>query len=167
MSCDVYLYDNNTFVALTSSAVEIVAKDYKSRTKLGPVQNNSSVSAGLYGAQLLFATGSFSYMICVDDTGGTYGSAVIDPLNGDKAGRLDVVLYPVATTSGTGASPTTSLDISQYISRQRWSDAEKIGVRMLVHALHVSRSGWDPTLMYMVRRWEGQLDRVGIDPGIV
>jgi hypothetical protein len=166
MSCDVYIY-NSSFVAVTSGSVEIVSKDYKRRTKLCAVQNNRYISGKLYGANCLFAPGSFSYMVCVDDMGGTYGSEVICPLNGDEPGRLDVVLYPLPTTTGSGISPTTSQGISQYIARQQWSEEEKIGTRMLINALYISRSGWDPTLRYMVQRWEQRVDALGIDPGIV
>jgi hypothetical protein len=166
MSCEVYIYDS-TFAAVISSSVEIVAKDYKNRTKLCSVQNNQYIKGKLYGANCSFTTGSFSYMVCVDDTGGIYSSEVICPLNGDEPGRLDVVLYPIPTTTGTGTSPTTAQGISQYIAAQLWGEEEKIGARMLVNALYISRSGWDPTLMYMIPRWEQRLDALGIGPSII
>lgn len=167
MSIDVYIYDNY-FNPLASTLVQIIVQDYKSRTILANPKQNEQKTGGLWGQDMNFSRGSFSYMISVDDSSGAHSSVCIYPMNGNENGRLDVVLYPFASPGPvSGSSPQTYNQIFKYISNQFWSEDEKIGVGMLVRSLNISREGWDSSINHWIYSWEERLVGLGIDPSLI
>jgi hypothetical protein len=167
MPCDVHLYDSS-FSNLTSSYVSIGANNKSTGVNLS-LQTNSVLTGGKYGAILAFSKASIVYSVFTHDPFRTYAPTLITDLNGNETGLLDLVVYPVPKTGGSGNKPTTSQEISAYVQRQNWNEFEKMGIFSLINTVRTFKlwTNLDPNLFNYRLDWENQLLDFGIKPSLI
>lgn len=168
MACRVKIYDT-AHKPLASSRIDLVAVDQGTRRNCCAPVSNGSLGVAHYGANLAFSAGTFVYQVAVVDLARVYAGLTVPGLNGNVAGDLDVVLYPLPTTSGggTGGSrATTAAQVFIDIDQSSWTPYEKQGMRSVIFALMQLRGSTDPVVLGFIAQYEESLSRYGINASL-
>lgn len=169
MSCRVKIYDT-AHKPLASSRIDLVAVDQGTRRNCCAPISNGSLGVAHYGANLAFSTGTFVYQVAVVDLARVYAGLTVPGLNGNVAGDLDVVLYPLPTSSGGGtggaSGATTAAQVFTYIDQSSWTAYEKQGLRSVIFALMQLRGSTDQVVLGFIAQYEESLSRYGINASL-
>jgi hypothetical protein len=171
MSCRVHVYDDNSNV-IYSSDIEAIIEDITKKTNSTTIAQgkNTNLGGSEYGVDLSFKESAFIYKVIVDDSNNTssYSPSYLYPLNGNKSGTLNVILYPLPKSGSGSGFAGGNQTVDSYITQQTWSPQEKVGVRHLVAALlSLSNRELDQPLRQLQNRWETRLDGLGLPPGSI
>jgi hypothetical protein len=159
------LYDAN-FASLQHSRIDVIASTTNGQVL--DTQTNGPLGDGDWGAELVFPLQAIVYTVYIYDHVGQYSPAIIEGLNGDRQGRLDMVISPVPSgPGGLTIRPRTLQDMTTAMRQQQgWTNPEREGVIALVRTvLQVEAAGPNAprVIIQAAQRWRDQLDELGVD----
>ena len=184
MPCDIYLYDSINFFPLKEPSILIYPASSSHLGKnLGSSVNNKpfninilgalsspygGLHSGKWGAALLFNTDKLVYTVSVHDPNGVWAPIHVTNLNGLEPGTLDIVMYKMPTgRSWTGRQPLNPMGVQRFVTNQKWTTEEQIGVMQLVQAIKVVRGTKNAILNDFLREWEHLVTSFGINPNTI
>jgi hypothetical protein len=175
MTCTVTLWNVN-LAPITARGIDIEAFDPPARSidlKSNGLLPAGVVPAGSYGA-LLGVTATDIYDIIVHTVGTGYGYAppVLESFSGHGSPQADIVLFsPSAAIAagGTGARPTTAVEVSLFIMGQpSWPDEAKRAILTVVSTISYLKRPVISSVYGSIRGdLEGIMRRLGINPDLI